>query len=114
MTSGIGIPVVSDVTFRISENGDMIGIDFECLDGAVRSVALPISDLSKIFAGFLWAGDESAQRRFPGPVDTAMREQLRDGARPATDFRIVDVGGEQFAEITIGAAHLCVRLPRGN
>ncbi len=114
MSPGIGIPVVSDVTFRVSENGDMIGIDFECLDGAVRSVALPVSDLSKMFAGFLWAGDESALRRFPGLIDEATRDRLRDGARPARDFRIVDVGGEQFAELTIGAAYLCVRLPRNN
>ncbi len=112
--SGVGIPVVSDVTFRVSADGDMIGIDFECLDGAVRSVALPVSDLSKMFAGFLWAGDESALRRYPGPVDDATRDLLRDGARPATDFRIVDAGGEQFLEVTIGAAHLCVRLPRDN
>lgn len=112
MAGGIGIPVVSDVTFRVSETGDMIGIDFECLDGAVRSVALPVADLSKMFAGFLWAGDESAARRFSGPVDDALRDRLRDGARPATDFRIVDVGGEQFLEVTIGAAFFCVRMPR--
>lgn len=107
-----GVPVVSDVTFRISADGEMIGIDFECRDGQVRAVALPAADLSKMLAGFVWAGDESALRKYPGALDTRVREALRDGARPATDWRIVEVQGEQYLEVSVGAAHLCVRLPK--
>ena len=112
--TGTGIPVITDVTFRVSEGGDMIGLDFECRDGAVRSVAFPAGDLSKLLAGFLWAADDSAARRFPPPVDIATRERLRDGARSATDWRMVRIGSEQYLEVTVGAAFLSIRLPRGS
>lgn len=107
-----GIPVVSDVTFRISADGAMIGVDFECKDGQLRSVALPIVDLNKMIAGFIWAGDESAARRSPLPVSPVERDALRDGARGVTDWRIVDAGGEQFLEIAVGAAFMSLRLAR--
>lgn len=107
-----GIPVVTDVTFRISEGGDMIGMDFECRDGAVRSVAFPATDLSKLLAGFLWAGDESATRQVPSAVDEALKARLRDGARSASDWKIARYGGEQYLEVTVGAAFLSVRLPQ--
>lgn len=106
-----GVPVISDVTFRVSADGAVIGIDFECRDGQVRSVALPVVDLNKMLAGFVWAGDESAQRRGPQPVAPAVRDVLRDGARPVSDWRIVDADGEQFLEISVGSAFLCLRLP---
>ena len=110
--SAAGIPVITDVTFRVSEGGDMIGMDFECRDGAVRSVAFPAVDLSKVLAGFLWAGHESGARRIPTPVDDAMKERFRDGARPATDWKMVQIGPEQYLEVTVGAVFLSVRLPR--
>lgn len=109
-----GIPVITDVTFRVSADGNMIGIDFECRDGQVRGVALPVADLSKVLAGLVWAGDESALRKYPDPIDSRVREALRDGARPASDWRMVEVGGEHFLEVSVGAAHLCVRLPKDN
>lgn len=112
LVSGTGVPVVGDVTFRISADGMMIGIDFECRDGQVRSVALPIAELSKMLAGFIWAGGESAQRKFPMPLDDRARELLRDGARPASEWRVAEARGEQFLEVSVGAAHLCIRLPR--
>ncbi len=110
--SGTGIPVVSDVTFRISADGGMIGLDFECKDGQVRTVALPVAELNKLLAGFIWAGNESAARRAPAPVRPEVREALRDGAREVTDWRIVNAGDEQFLEISVGAAFLCLRLAR--
>ena len=110
--SETGIPIVTDVTFRVSEDGAMIGMDLECRGGEIRSVAIPVADLSKLFAGFAWAGDESASRRSPAPIDAATRERLRDGARQVTDWRVVTAAGERFLEVTIGAAFLCVRLPR--
>jgi hypothetical protein len=109
----IGVPVISDVTFRVSADGAMIGVDFECRDGQTVTVALPVADLSKMLAGFLWAGDESALRRFPDAPEARLRDVLRDGARPATDWRIIEARGEQFLEVSVGAAHLCVRLPKG-
>lgn len=114
MSDPVGIPVISDVIFRISPDGGMIGIDFECRDGLVRGVALPVEELTKMLAGFIWAGAESAARAAPAPLDDRLRHQLRDGARPATDWRILEGQGEQFLEISVGAAHLCVRLPRDN
>jgi hypothetical protein len=99
------------VTFRVSADGMMIGVDFECRDGQVRSVALPVAELSKMLAGFLWAGGESAQRKFPVPLDDRGLEVLRDGARPASHWRVVETRGEHFLEVSVGAAHLCVRLP---
>jgi hypothetical protein len=110
--SGAGIPVISDVTFRISADGAMVGVDFECRDGQVRSVALPIGELNRMIAGFIWAGDESASRRPPEAVPQEVREVLRDGARGVTDWRIVDAGGEQFLEVSVGAAFVSLRLAR--
>jgi hypothetical protein len=108
--SGAGIPVIADVTFRVSQDGAMIGIDFECKDGQTRTVALPAADLSKMLAGFIWAGDECAARRPPPPLSLPVHEALRDGARTATHLRIADSGGEQFLEVSVGAAHLVIRL----
>ncbi|MDX2234931.1 MAG: hypothetical protein NW200_10585 [Hyphomonadaceae bacterium] len=110
--SDAGIPIVSDVTFRVSADGAMIGVDFECKDGRVRTVAIPVGDLNKLLAGFVWAGDESANRRAPRPMAPPDRDALRDGARGVTDWRIVDAGGEQFLEVSVGAAFLCLRLAR--
>jgi hypothetical protein len=107
-----GIPVISDVTVRISADGAMLGLDFECRDGQVRSVALPVTELNKLLAGLIWAGDESAARRLPEPVAPDLRETLRDGARGVTDWRIVDAGGEQFLEVSVGAAFMSLRLAR--
>lgn len=111
MSADRAVPVVSDVTVRISADGAMIGFDFESRDGSVRTLALPAEDLSKLLAGCLWAGGESAARRAASPTPPSLREQLRDGARTVSDWRIVDEGGEQFLEVTVGAAFLCLRLP---
>ena len=109
--SGTGIPVISDVTFRVSPDGAMVGVDFECKDGQTRSVAVPAADLSKMLAGFLWAGDECALRRGPPGLSLAVHEGLRAGARTASHLRIADGGdGEQFLEVSVGAAHLVLRL----
>jgi hypothetical protein len=113
MSAGEGIPVIGDVTFRISADGGMLGLDFECKDGQVRSVALPVSELNKLLAGLIWAGGESATRRPPAPVPDALRDVLRDGARTVTDWRISDANGEQFLEISVGRAFFCLRLAPG-
>lgn len=107
-----GVPVVEDVTFRVSPGGDMIALDFKGRDGAVRSIAVPAADLTKLFAGFLWAGEECARRGPPTTPDPMLKDVLRQGAPVATDWRITEIGKDQFLEVRIGAAQLCVRLPR--
>lgn len=108
-----GAPMISDVTFRLSEAGDMVGIDFECTDGRTRNVMLPINTLSKLIAGMMWAGAESAERRPTAPVSLGERELLHDGARAMTDWRVTRAPGGRDAilELESGAGLVCVRVP---
>ena len=108
-----GLPVVDDVTFRVSKDGAMIALDFLGRDGTLRSVAVPSGDLNKLFAGFLWVGEECARRQPVAPVDPDLRDVLRQGAPVASDWRISEVGADQFLEVRIGAAFVCVKLPDG-
>lgn len=108
----VGAPMISDVAFRLSQAGDMIGIDFECTDGRTRSVALPVSSLPKLIAGMMAAGAESAERRPPPPIPLAERELLHDGARAITDWRVLPgAGGEVVLEAECGVGRVCLRLP---
>jgi hypothetical protein len=113
LVSAAGGPTISDVTFRVSQGGEMIGIDFECTDGRTRSVALPAASLAKIIAGLLWAGAESAERRPTPPLPLAERDILHDGARMITDWRVTPApgGGDAILEIESGAGLVCVRVP---
>lgn len=106
--------MISDVTFRISNTGDMVGMDFEGADGRTRSVMLPIATLPKLIAGMMWAGAESAERRPAAPLSLGERETLHDGARMMTDWRVTPAPGERdtMLEIESGAGLVCVRMPR--
>lgn len=113
MTVPPGAPMITDVTFRLSNAGDMVGMDFECGDGKTRSVMLPVSTLPKLIAGMMWAGAESAERRALAPVSIADRETLQDGARAVTDWRVTpaDDSRDALLEIESGASRVCVRVP---
>lgn len=106
------VPVVQDVTFRLSATGDMIGVDFECRDGQTRALALSVAALPKVVAGFMWAGAESAVRRPPPVVTTPMRDALEAGARAVSAYRVVTQpnGEDRLLELRSGAAVVCVRL----
>jgi hypothetical protein len=106
------VPVVQDVTFRLSATGDMIGLDFECRDGQTRALALSVAALPKVMAGFLWAGAESGARRPPPVVTAPMREALEGGARALTGYRVVATanGQDRLLELRSGAAVLCVQV----
>jgi len=113
MTAPAGAPLITDVTFRLSREGDMVGMDFECADGRTRSVMLPVSTLPKLIAGMMWAGAESAERRALAPVSLADRETLQDGARAVTDWCVTPGEDRRDAllELESGASRLCVRVP---
>lgn len=106
-------PVVRDIVFRMSEQGDAIGFDLECHDGSTRRMVFPVATLPKLLAGFLWCGSEAAQRAEPPPVDDAMKERLQDGARTATKARLlrIEAVDDVVLEIEVGAALFSVRLP---
>jgi hypothetical protein len=89
----------------------MIGVDFECRDGSVRSLATPISALPMLMAGFAWAGAEAAEKR-AFTIDPALRERLQDGARVATAWRVdADPSdGAILLDLEFGAAVVCARL----
>ncbi len=108
-----GVPMITDVTVRISDAGDMLALEFEGSDGKVRSVALPVSTLPKLISGMMWAGAESAERRMTPPLPLAERETLQDGARRLTDWRVSPApdGRDAMLEIESGAGLLCVRIP---
>jgi hypothetical protein len=109
----VGAPMISDVAFRLSQAGDMIGMDFECTDGRTRSVALPIATLPKLIAGMMWAGAESAERRPSPPLSLSEREILHDGARTITDWRVSPApdGDGAILEVESGVGLVCLRLP---
>lgn len=108
-----GGPEITDVTFRLSQAGDMIGIDFECSDNRTRSVMLPVASLPKLVAGLLWAGAESAERHPAHPLSMDERERLQDGARAITHWRVAPAPEKDTAllEIESGAAHAVFRVP---
>jgi len=105
--------MITDVTFRLSNAGDMVGMDFECADGKTRSVMLPVSTLPKLLAGMMWAGAESAERLPRAPLPLSDRETLQDGARAITDWRVTPSLDRRDAmlELESGVGHLCVRVP---
>lgn len=113
MNAPAGAPLITDVTFRLSQEGDMVGMDFECGDGRTRSVMLPVSTLPKLIAGMMWAGAESAERRPGAPVSPTDREMMQDGARVVTDWRVMPADDRRDAllELESGASRLCVRVP---
>ncbi|KAF0187247.1 MAG: hypothetical protein IV086_04895 [Hyphomonadaceae bacterium] len=107
------VPMITDVTVRISDAGDMFALEFEGSDGKVRSVALPVSSLTKLVSGLMWAGAESAERRVTPPLSLAERETLQHGARTMSDWRVTPSadGRDTVLEVESGAALLCVRVP---
>jgi hypothetical protein len=111
--SNESVPIVDDITFRLSEGGEMVGIDFECRDGSTRALAMSIAGLPKLFAGLLWAGAESGMRRPAPALPPAVREALHDGARELTGWRVSQSldGSDAILELESGAAVFCIRVP---
>lgn len=107
------VPMITDVTVRISDSGDMFSLEFEASDGKVRNVALPVASLPKLISGLMWAGAESAERRVTPSLPPAERETLHDGARGLTDWRVSPTSDGRAAvlELESGAGMLCVRVP---
>jgi hypothetical protein len=110
MSTNDPVPIVTDVTFRISEHGDFFGLDFNCRDGSTRSAAFSIAVLTKLLAGSVWAGAEAARRSTIPPLPDAVRHALQDAAPPVTGFDMVDTASGPLLEIQVGAAVLCLRL----
>lgn len=104
------VPIVTDVTFRISEHGDFFGLDFDCRDGSKRSAAFSIAVLTKMLAGSVWAGAEAGRRGASPPLPDGVRHAMQDAAPPVTGFSMVDTPTGPVLEVQIGAAVLCVRL----
>jgi hypothetical protein len=110
--SADSIPVVQDVTFRLSQSGDMVGVDFECRDGQTRSLALSVAASPKVLAGFLWAGAESAGKRPAPAISQVTREAMQDGARTVSGYRVTtdSASGDRVLELRCGAGAVCVRV----
>jgi hypothetical protein len=104
------VPIVTDVTFRISEHGDFFGLDFDCRDGTSRSAAFSVAVLTKLLAGCLWAGSEAARRRNLPPLPDTVRHALHEAAPPVTGFDMIEGSDGPLLEMQIGAATMCVRL----
>lgn len=110
MSNSDAVPIVTDVTFRISEHGDFFGLDFDCRDGSKRSAAFSIAVLTKMLAGSVWAGAEAARRGATPPLPDPVRHALQEAAPPVTGFNMVETPTGPVLEMQIGAAVLCVRL----
>jgi hypothetical protein len=110
MSSNDPVPIVTDVTFRISEHGDFFGLDFDCRDGTKRSAAFSIAVLTKMLAGSVWAGAEAGRRNSIPALPETIRHALQDAAPPVTGFDMVETTTGPVLEMQIGAAVLCVRL----
>ncbi|MFZ4069004.1 MAG: hypothetical protein ACOYJ6_02750 [Caulobacterales bacterium] len=110
MSSSDPVPIVTDLTFRISEHGDFFGLDFDCRDGSKRSAAFSIAVLTKMLAGSVWAGAEAGRRNNIPSLPETVRHALQDAAPPVTGFDMVETVTGPVLEIQIGAAIVCLRL----
>ena len=106
------VPLLRDVTFRITEKGDFIGLDMACADGSTRSIAMPAALAAKLTAGFLWSAEEAARRGQRVELADAALGHLQASAPVVKAFDIVGGGGAPVLDLEIGAAHVCVRFSR--
>jgi len=106
------VPLVADVTMRITAAGDFVGLDLTGADGRVRSVALPSALIAKLTAGFLWAAEEAARRGAVIALSDAAIGHLQSAAPSASAVEIVGRPGAPVLDFEIGGAHMCVRLSR--
>lgn len=109
-----GLPLVTDVSFRINDAGDFFAVDFTCADGEVRGVALPVASLSNLVAGVLWTATQAARRRPAAPLDPQVAQDLCARA-PAVAAATASPagGGEVLLALEVGAAGVALRLAPG-
>ncbi len=110
MSANGGLPLVTDVTFRISDAGDFFAVDFTCADGEVRGVALPVTALTRLVAGLLWTGAESGRKRAPPDLEDEDVERLREHAPSITAIAAGRAAQGLTMAIQIGAVSMAVRL----
>ena len=106
------IPVVTDLTVRITETGDYVGLDLACGDGRVRSIALPAPLIAKMIAGFLWSAEEAGRRGGPIELPDAAIGHLQSAAPTARRVDIVGQSSAGVLDFDVGGAHVCIRLTR--
>jgi len=112
MSSDESVPLLRDVTFRITEQGDFIGLDMDCGDGAQRTIAIPAVLVSKFAAGFLWAAEESGRRGAVAALSDAVLGHLQASAPVVTAFDVAGSAGGPVLDFQVGAAHVCLRFTR--
>jgi hypothetical protein len=110
MSGADPVPVVTDIEFRVSEGGDFFGMDFRARDGAVRSIAFPMSTLPSIVSGCLWVGADAGRKRPQATLHDQVRAAAREAAGPVTQWEIVPKGGGAVLEFRIGAGLVCLEL----
>lgn len=111
MSSDDTLPLLADLTVRVTEKGDYVGLDMMGADGQVRSIALPSVLIAKMTAGFLWAAEECARRGTTAALPDDAIGHLQSSAPTATGVEIVG-GAAPVLDFDIGGAHVCVRLSR--
>lgn len=107
-----GLPLVTDVSFRINDAGDVFAIDFTCADGELRGVALPVTALPPLLAGVLWTGAESARRRRAAPLDHLDLRRLFERAPHATSVSAGPATDGVILAVEVGAAGAAVKISR--
>lgn len=106
------IPLISEVTFRIAEDGAYFGLDLSCSDGAVRSAAFPSSLLTSMIVGALWSASEAGKRGVKPFINPEDLERMREGAPGVSEWRLDVTPEGPLLEMRVGAAVFAVRVPR--
>jgi hypothetical protein len=105
------VPIVEDVAFRLSENGEFFGMDFNSRDGRMRSAVFSAPVLTKLIAGLLWSASEAGLRGVEAPLSAEALAALGEGAPVVTGLELTPKAGGAVLEMTLGAAVVVARLP---
>lgn len=111
MSADDTIPLMTDLTVRVTEKGDYVGLEMTCADGQLRAIAVPSVLVAKLTAGFLWAAEECARRGAPASLPDAAIGHLQSSAPVARAVEIVG-GAAPVLDFDVGGAHVCLRLDR--
>lgn len=111
MSADATIPLMTDLTVRVTEKGDYVGLEMTCADGQIRTIAVPSVLVAKLTAGLLWAAEDCARRGGPADLPDAAIGHLQSSAPKARSVEVVGAASTVL-DFDVGGAHVCLRLNR--
>lgn len=111
MSADPTVPLMTDLTVRVTEKGDYVGLEMMCADGQIRTIAVPSILIAKLTAGLLWAAEDCARRGGPAELPDAAIGHLQSSAPAVSRVDVVGTAAPVL-DFDVGGAHVCLRLDR--